>query len=285
MEKVLVLSDIHSNHLALEVVYSYLKKKGYDRLIFLGDLTSDCPYPELTLEIIDEISKKYPCHFIRGNREDYLIDYHDNKRNWESSSTGRGSLLYTYNNLKEKRISEFKKMPMNLVENSINFTHGSPGSTTELLHVASENADRWLNNFDKDIFCGHTHRQGTYRGRKISIYNCGSVGISLNNPSSADFAELIIKDHDFEINYKTLAYDSFKLFQEFKESGLFDLSGYWARAIYKNILTAKPITSYMLRRAFELAKSDGCFDDIISEKYWEQAAREFSLVGDLDDIY
>ena len=76
--KLAVLADIHSNHHALKDCISHALEKNADEFLFLGDYVSDCPCPQKTMQIIYEMRKKYRCHFIRGNREDYMLNHREN---------------------------------------------------------------------------------------------------------------------------------------------------------------------------------------------------------------
>ena len=97
--KIAVIGDIHSNHVALETCIRHALDRKVDEFIFLGDYISDCPYPQRTMKIIYEMDRRYRCFFIRGNREDYMLDYRNSsEKNWIPCSA-RGSLLYTYENL------------------------------------------------------------------------------------------------------------------------------------------------------------------------------------------
>ncbi|MDE5933106.1 MAG: metallophosphoesterase, partial [Lachnospiraceae bacterium] len=72
--KIAVIGDIHSNHYALETCITHALDRKVDEFLFLGDYISDCPYPQKTMKIIYEIQKNHKCTFIRGNREDYMLD-------------------------------------------------------------------------------------------------------------------------------------------------------------------------------------------------------------------
>ena len=72
-----VISDIHSNYMALENALSQLDDmrragQGPDGMIFLGDYLTDFPYPQETLRLLDECRAEFPCHFVRGNREEMI---------------------------------------------------------------------------------------------------------------------------------------------------------------------------------------------------------------------
>jgi predicted phosphodiesterase len=73
--RIAVMADIHSNHIALETCFAEAQRRNAEIFIFLGDFLGDLAYPQKTLEYLDGIKKKYPCIFIRGNKEDYWINH------------------------------------------------------------------------------------------------------------------------------------------------------------------------------------------------------------------
>ena len=70
-----VLSDIHGNHEALKTCVTHALNKGIKTFIFLGDYTAELAYPEKTMKFIYNMHKKYECYFIRGNKEEYWLNY------------------------------------------------------------------------------------------------------------------------------------------------------------------------------------------------------------------
>ena len=87
-----VFSDIHSNYHGFHACYEEAVKRGVNQFLFLGDYVSDCAYPEKTMELLYHIRDRYPCTFIRGNREDYLLNHKNGAEDgWVSPSSASGS--------------------------------------------------------------------------------------------------------------------------------------------------------------------------------------------------
>ena len=64
-----ILSDIHGNLPALEIV---LKKiKNYSKIIFLGDIVNYGPWSNECVQIIDSIKNKIT---LLGNHEEYYLN-------------------------------------------------------------------------------------------------------------------------------------------------------------------------------------------------------------------
>ena len=75
-----VMSDIHSNHVAFERCLSYALVRKIGVFFFLGDYVGDMAYPQKTMDLLYEMEKQYQCFFVRGNREDYLLDYQKDRK-------------------------------------------------------------------------------------------------------------------------------------------------------------------------------------------------------------
>ena len=111
--KIGIISDIHSNIIALKACIAYMKAVPCDEYLFLGDYISDAPYTRETMDYLYDFSSKNNCLFLRGNREDYMLeqrkaiaqDDENAKWRWDSAS---GNLLFTYEQLFEKDFAFFE---------------------------------------------------------------------------------------------------------------------------------------------------------------------------------
>ena len=64
--KYLILSDIHSNREALGTILSFVKRKPWNKAVFLGDLVGYGANPNQT---VDMVRKMRPLAAIRGNHD------------------------------------------------------------------------------------------------------------------------------------------------------------------------------------------------------------------------
>ena len=137
--RIAVLADIHSNHVALEACLAEAKERYAEEFLFLGDYLGELAYPERTLELLEKIRQKYPCVFIRGNKEDYWINHKNGNYGdwvWEAGRSGSGMLAYVYDRLTREQIEQFEKMPVSMKMNypglpAFVICHGSPWKTNE----------------------------------------------------------------------------------------------------------------------------------------------------------
>lgn len=136
MKKLIVIADIHSNYVALESAFETVEKINPDGIIFLGDYVTDFPYPQRTMKLLYKFQSAYKCWFLRGNREDYLLQHRKNQNDGWCYSSSVGSLLYTYENLTTADLDFFADLPIcsEIIidgEPVISTCHGSPKSATE----------------------------------------------------------------------------------------------------------------------------------------------------------
>jgi predicted phosphodiesterase len=284
--KIALLADIHSNYVALEACMRIIDGSDYDGVVFLGDYIIDCPYPQKTISIVKQTMNKYPTWLIRGNREDYLISHHyNNDDDWHYCSNS-GSLLYTYENITPEDIAFFENMPISMdvsINGCVPFTicHGSPSSTQESLLPNTVNSDLYLNSLEvKYLFCAHTHKPFKYELKEKRLINCASVGAPTNGQTKAQFVSIEFGDGVWNDKLVSVSYDVDKMVNAFEESGIYDKSFIWAKAMVKLLKTGVDYNFRCFERVADLARSNDKDTNIYNmpEKYWEQAARELSII-------
>jgi putative phosphoesterase len=277
-----VLSDIHSNDIALRKCIDYALNKGASNFLFLGDYASDCPYPQRAMQMLYELSEKYNCWFIRGNREEYMINYRaKGEAGWIKGSSS-GCLLYTYENLTKEDLDFFEGMPnygkMQLPGlPAFCYCHGSMNSSREQLQKNSPAAKTALELVDTDILlCGHTHVQGTFKYRGKKLINPGSVGIPFSYNAKAQFAILHGTEKGWDEEYFQLDYEKEIVLEEFTTSGFSKIAPMWVVLTKEILKTGYDASSKALLRAMELCSEETGEANwpYIPEKYWEQAVRE-----------
>ena len=190
--KIGVLSDIHSNIIALRECVNYMEKEGCQEYLLLGDYVSDTPYTRTALDYLYDFMATHKCTVLRGNREEYMLrqrtvrenDQKEEKWLWNSAS---GNLLFTYEQLQERDFAFFESLPItfkyeNERDPALTGCHGSPDSSRELLQFYGENTYRWLDKIDTDyMICAHTHFPGELHRNGKHYFNAGSIGIAIGD--------------------------------------------------------------------------------------------------------
>ncbi len=286
--RIAVMADIHSNHVALDACMEEAVKQGAEEFLFLGDYLGEFAYPERTLELIRQIQAKYPCTFLRGNKEDYWLNHRDGKDSdwkWQDNTSGSGMLKYNYDRLKEEELCFFEKMPIAKRMEYPNLPpfvicHGSPWKNKESLREDYDYIDRLTKKLETELtICGHFHMQCAYTRHGKRIVNPGSVGVSLFSGAKAQFMMLIGEKGVWDYEFISLTYDTKKVLKELEEEHLQEQAPAWCRTI-KAMLLGKQITQMqVLTKACEYYKQYTGIDDWknIPEKYWEMALEELGI--------
>lgn len=277
-----VFSDIHGNHSAFQAGIDYAVGRGITNFVLLGDYITDCPYPRKTLEKIYVLKQYFNTLIIRGNREEYLMNYHrSGAGNWKKGS-GSGSLLYTYENLEGKDFEFFESLPnygcfQEKGFPGFEYCHGSPTNTSELLFKEKRNTKKVLSHLKTGVLLhGHNHIQGTYVYRGKKAVNPGSVGIPWYYDGKTQFCILHGSPKGWEEEYIQLEYDRKEILKEFHESGLCNTAPAWAAVSMHTIRTGIDLNEAVLLRAMRLCEEErGSVQwPNIPEKYWAIALRE-----------
>lgn len=308
-----VISDIHANFAALEAVLDYMAQRQTDALFFLGDYVTDGPDPARTLQLLRRAAERYPCVFIRGNREQYLIDHDDHPAEVWRPGPSSGSLLYTYQRLTAQDLQWFRSMPICHSFEEMILCHGSPGRVNELVEadgtnsVSGENTHRWLQAIDRPLLlCGHTHRQGlTCRpdlgpSDKTSdptfdkpldktLLNPGSIGLPHNHDAQARAALLHRVNGAWQADGQTswqaelvaVPYDIQIILDAYHNSELMEMAPAWSHANCQFIATGHNYILRLLRATSRFAAAQHMENIPLSQlptEIWMQAAKELNLL-------
>ncbi len=280
-----VFSDIHGNHSALQAAIDFCVGRGITNFVLLGDYVTDCPYPQKTMELIYVLKQYFNTYIIRGNREEYLLDYRENgERGWRKGSAS-GSLLYTYQNLTGRDFEFFASLPNYGIYQpkgfpGFEYCHGSPTNTSELMFREKRNTKKVLTHLKTEVLLhGHNHIQDTfmYRGRKC--VNPGSIGIPWYYGGKTQFCILHGSGRGWDEEYVQLDYNRDEILEEFRESGLCNIAPAWAAVTMHTIRTGVDLNQTVLLRAMRLCEQERgqVRWPNIPEKYWAIALKENNI--------
>lgn len=281
--KLAVIADIHSNHIALETCIEHALARNVDEFLFLGDYISDCPYPQRTMKVIYEMKRKYRCTFIRGNREDYMLNHRKNPQEKWTYSSASGNLLYTYENLKDQDMDFFSEMDIQGIYERegypvFRYCHGSLTRSNELLTPENKNLEKIIAGLDVDlIISGHTHIQESVIYGSKKLIHPGSVGIPWYYDGKTQYMILHGNDRGWEEEFFQLPYDVDAVKEEFRTSGIMEKAMHWSKLNLHALDTGDDYTTPCLLLAMKLCReSEGVVNwPDIPEKYWEEAFYSF----------
>lgn len=281
-----VLSDIHGNYEAFHTCVEYALRRNITNFWFLGDYVGEFGFPQRTMNLLYEMNERYTCKYIRGNKEDYWLNYEASGRTlWSRYDSTTGSLYYTYHNLTDRDLLFFKSMKI-MEEIDLTYKekavicHGSPVSNRGKLLPDDEKTYEIMDSLKADIiFCGHTHiqREFVHNGKKV--INPGAVGVPLQSMGKAQFVLLheMKNVHETEGGYKeefiSLEYDIERELENFRLSGLIEYAPYWYKVTKQLLKTGSVSHGVVLSKAMELCREEEgeCIWPYIPERYWEKA--------------
>ena len=279
--RIAALGDIHGNHFALEACLEQIEKMNIKTIAFLGDYITDCPYPEKTIKLLKNTQETYHTHFIRGNREDYMISHHLNPNDAWTYGSRYGSLLYTYEHLTSEDIAWFQSMPESMVvhtQGAENFEicHGSLQTNRCLLLPGSaawkETPSIMQTNL---LLCAHSHKSFIHEQCGKRIVNGGSVGLNVQGGTKAEFAVIEYTGTEWEPRLVGVEYDIENAVKEFYESGLIEKGNVWARACMNIMKTGRHYAMECLQTVNRMKADMNTGQD--EEYLWESVAQSLGI--------
>ena len=226
-----LISDIHGNLQALDLVLAELGKTPVDALVCLGDVASLGPQPRQVLARLRQLQ----IPVVMGNHDNYLLnpqlteDHHPWLRAVE---------LWCLAQLDEEDLGFLRSFKPSLSLPGLLCYHGSPRSNEEWLFPDTPSAalDEIFAGQDAAVWVGgHTHVQMARQHRGRLLLNPGSVGMPLEYPKRgpdqrvlrwAEYATLEIAGARCDASFHRLPIDFTHLAQAARASGMPDVE-FW----------------------------------------------------------
>lgn len=208
--KVAILSDVHANLPALDVVLSDIRKNKCDHVFILGDLVGYYHWPK---EVVEKIMNLQSCTVIRGNHEDLLKRSRSDDNFAFFCKKRYGSGLETcIKFLTEEQMLWLDSLPVSkrIILDGIRFGlfHGSEIDVEE--YIYPDCCQDRVNNIAADdldyVFFGHTHYPVIFTSKKAIVANPGSVGQPRDVGSLASY--LILNTKNRALTQRRLPFDS-----------------------------------------------------------------------------
>lgn len=207
-----IISDIHSNLIALQAVIEHIERRGIKDIICLGDVIGYGPQPIECIEMIRNITNI--C--LKGNHDEALIEgvclFHPIAK---QAIEWTGKVLRESKIAKESNMLDFiSNLPMTYILDNYMFVHASPLDPTmdyilaRNLDSEEEKFEEIFQNFNDVLFVGHTHlpcvitesceayslEELDYKYKfndQKTIVNVGSVGQPRDRDPRACYVEVI----------------------------------------------------------------------------------------------
>ena len=211
--KIGIITDIHSNISALNIVLNKFEKIEVDKIICCGDIIGIGPNPEKTVQEL--MKNKDKLIAVRGNHEQYLLkglpqNVHDDKRAMSLEEIDNHE--WTHSKLSENSknfISQFKISNTIEIEGKKIYNIHYPSNENGIYkkHIKKptiKQNEEMFSGIDADIFIyGHTHTTSINNKNNKWYINSGSLGC----PVKSNIANAGI----LEINKKEICYKQLKI--------------------------------------------------------------------------
>jgi predicted phosphodiesterase len=228
--KLAVISDVHGNLPALQVVLEHIGRWRPDKLIVNGDLINRGPYSLPALQLILE---KHPSAlFLKGNHENFVLNCGTD----EEPKSGpvyemRRFSHWTYAQVAPEieRIAAWEEgIDLDDPEGGIiHITHGTKlGNRDGITPRTHDHELPEKIGSDKDIFItSHTHWPFIRSFNGTTVINSGSVGTPFDRDYRASYAQMSYSQGQWQAEIIRLDYDRPKAEQDFEQSGFMEEGG------------------------------------------------------------
>lgn len=234
MTRMIVMSDVHGNSIALAAVRKAIRTEKPDLVAIAGDLVFNGPDPAGTVDLLREMEGDGAA-IISGNTDIAVADFD------YAAATGvlpgmsdavpdtyRAAAEWAHDELGDDRISWLRRLPAERRLRADDGTmvlvcHASPGSQTAGFskeldpNVVIERASR---TDARVIACGHTHVPEVRDLGWKMIVNDGSVGYVFDGEPTASWARIDIVDGDVTAEIKRTEYDVLEVANAISARGL-----------------------------------------------------------------
>jgi putative phosphoesterase len=210
--KIALLSDVHANLPALEVVLADAAKRNADAIWNAGDFVGYGAFPDEVVRRLREAGAVS----VLGNYDEKVLQIKQKGEEWKKSKHPLKWLAFkwAFDQLSDESraylISLHKEQRLEVEGRLVLIVHGSPASIKE--HLSSETPEKRLKELARIaksnvIICGHSHRPFNREVEGAYFINPGSVGRSDEGDPRACYALLELKGRLCQVQHFRLEYD------------------------------------------------------------------------------
>lgn len=263
-----VISDVHGNLLALEKAFDFIDRANIDGIIWCGDYITDILLSSEVLEFIRLKNKKYKHWMIKGNREDYIINYHNSDDKDFSYVDVSDSLLFTYKSLSIDDIKYISNLPEEVVVD----IKGCPK-----IYVRHKLNNK--TNYKYHVF-GHVHKQCLFIKGDTKFINPGSVGQCCSGSPGLEFSILELVNGEWSTHFYHMDYNLEYVINFIKNSDLKLCKLHWCDILIRTLQTGHNYVEDYVGGVKKIASSSGIdtsdFDNI-PVKVWDYVYNNFKF--------
>ncbi len=151
--KYLILSDVHSNLEALDAVLKHVRRKPWDRVVFLGDLVGYGANPNQTVEMVRDLR---PLVAIRGNHDKVCSGVENGEL---FNRVALEAAMWTRRKLTRSNLQWLKALPEGpvAVDGAFAICHGTPIDEDAYIFGEIEALNVFRHTDFPVCFFGHSH--------------------------------------------------------------------------------------------------------------------------------
>jgi putative phosphoesterase len=231
MTRLVVLSDVHGNSVALEAVRAAFRKEKPDLVAVAGDLALNGPDPAGTVDLLRSMEAEGAA-IVSGNTDIAVADFdYATAFPWMTDGvpdTFRAAAEWAHDELGDERLAWLRRLPAERRLRAEDGTmilvcHGSPGSQTAGFDPALDPnviIERVARTDARVIACGHTHLPEVRDlGWKV-IVNDGSAGYVFDGEPTASWARVDIEDGEVTADIRRTEFDALAVSNAISARGL-----------------------------------------------------------------
>jgi putative phosphoesterase len=250
--KLAVISDVHGNVPALQVVLENIESWNPDKLIVNGDLINRGPSSLQALRLVLDL---FPdTIFLKGNHENFVI-------NCGTEDEPKSGIVYemrrfshwTYAQVTQEidRIASWdENMDLDDLDGgSMHITHGTRlGDRDGITPRTKDHELPEKIGSEKDIFVtSHTHWPFIRRFNGTTVVNSGSVGTPFDRDYRSSYAQLSYSRGRWLADIIRLDYDRALTEQDYEQSGFMDAGGPLTRLMLMELRHSRGFIGSWLR--------------------------------------
>ncbi len=149
----LILSDIHSNKEALSAALSFMRRKRWDKVVFLGDLVGYGADPNSTVDLLRSLR---PMAAVRGNHDKVCSGIENGEM---FNRIALEAAMWTRKKLTPSNLRWLKQLPEGpvVVDDSFAISHGTPIDEDAYIFGEIEALNVFRQTPFELCFFGHSH--------------------------------------------------------------------------------------------------------------------------------
>lgn len=247
--KIAILSDIHGNLPALQIVSAHIEAWRPDYVFVDGDVVNRGPKPAACLNFVRVKEKTSGWRLIQGNHETYVAAHAENGRSPENGrdfDINRPS-YWTYQQLNGAAAGLADWPASSTVTapdgSKAHITHASRrGNRDSILpHTPIAKVRQQIAPAPALFATAHIHHAFIRRVDETLIVNSGSAGQLCYGDTRASYAQIVWQNGRWRAKIIYLDYDMVQTARDFHESGFLDGAGPVARIIYHEWRTGRSL--------------------------------------------